>query len=383
MIEILIGGDICPVRKNLQSFRDGNAENIFNDLFAHFENADLSIANLECPLIEELTPIDKSGPVLEVDSQCINGLRTANIDVLNLANNHIMDHGTKGLSNTMELCNKAGILTVGAGETIDLAGRILIKEVKGVRIGILGIAEQEFSIATEKKPGANPLNLISYVRNIKKHKNDFDYLIVLLHMGASGYPVPSPQLMETCRFIVETGANLVVCQHSHCPGSYEKYEGAFIVYGQGNLLFDLYSDPKHPWNQGFIVRITINEAGNHSMDLIPHEQSGEKAGVRKMSVEKTTLFLLEIEERSSKITDRSYIREQWLNLCRKRKNDYYFHFLFGFTNNKLVHLIHRKFPFTRYFFTKRHRLLLHNIIRCETHREIVETIFDLENGNNN
>ncbi|MGI0009907.1 MAG: CapA family protein, partial [Nitrosopumilaceae archaeon] len=106
MINILIGGDVCPIGRNSPFFKMGDAANIFNDLLVEFQNADLSIVNLECPLINERTPLLKNGPVLGVESDCINGLKKAGIDVVNLANNHILDHGRAGLMNTLKICQE-------------------------------------------------------------------------------------------------------------------------------------------------------------------------------------------------------------------------------------------------------------------------------------
>ena len=107
--------------------------------------------------------------------------------------------------------------------------------IQDIKIGFIGLSEHEFSLATEESWGANPLDLIDYIRNIKANSSEYDYLVVLLHGGSEHYPFPSPRLMETCRFLVEEGANAVVCQHSHCAGCYEEYLGRHIVYGQGNL----------------------------------------------------------------------------------------------------------------------------------------------------
>lgn len=377
MINVLIGGDVCPVRRNLSLFKDGDAESIFNDLLVEFEEADLSIINLECPLITHNTPIAKDGPVLGAESECINGLKKSNIDVVNLANNHILDHGNVGLMNTLKVCQEAGISTVGAGNNLESANRIIVKKVKGIRIGILGIAEHEFSIATKELPGANPLDLINYVRNIRKHKKKFDYLIILIHAGQSNYPLPSPRLMEICRFMAEMGANAVICQHSHCPGCYEQYEGAYIVYGQGNLIFDLSSKPDNPWNKGFLVKLTIADKGKHNMNIIPYVQSGTKIGARRMLENNEKLFLQEISERSLKLSDPSYIEEEWIKLCEDRKHFYYHSILLGFADSLLLNIINRNIHYAEHLFTKKHLLLLENIMRCESHREIIETVLEM------
>jgi len=194
MVDIIIGGDVCPIRRNMPYFVKGDSKALFNDLLIEFTQSDLSIINLECPLIREKSPILKSGPVLGANNECINGIKNAQIKVVNLANNHILDHGANGLLNTISVCRNANIAVVGAGENLTEAGYILIRKINGVNIGVLSFAEHEFSIATNNSSGANPLSLIEYVRSIRRDRDKLDYFIVLVHGGKEYYPYPSPQL---------------------------------------------------------------------------------------------------------------------------------------------------------------------------------------------
>ena len=175
----------------------------------------------------------------------------------------------------------AKIETVGAGRNLSKARRIFIKTIKGIRLGILGIAETEFSIATENSYGANPLDLIDVVRNIASNREYFEHLIILFHGGNEGYPYPSPRLQNTCRFFIEQGALAVICQHSHCAGCYEKYRDGYIVYGQGNLIFD-YPPARNDrkWTEGFLVLLKISKR-NSEMELIPFIQSKKQYWCKK------------------------------------------------------------------------------------------------------
>ncbi len=375
MINLLVGGDLCPIGKNLPYFINGNADVLFNDLLPYFCDADLSIVNLECPLINESKPIKKNGPVIGVESACINGINKAKIDVLNLANNHIMDHGKEGLANTLQICSEVDIATVGAGKDLDNARQILIKEVKGIRIGIIAVAEHEFSIAKENLYGANPLDLIDYVRVVKRQRDKFDYLVVLVHGGNELYPLPSPRLRDTCRFFVEMGANAVIVQHTHCSGCYEQYNGAYIVYGQGNFIFDIGENQSGQWNKGFLVQLEISDKDNHVLNLIPLVQSHGNIGAQKMPKELESEFLKEINERSSKLADSHYIQQEWLNFCNEREDYYYSRFLPTIFNNRLFGKLSSYFPFAKRLFSEKHFLRIENVIQCESHREVLETIF--------
>src|SRR6185503_10439903 len=164
MTTILIGADICPIGDNLPHFEAGDARRLLNDLLPEFKAADLAIANLECPLIEQSAPIQKTGPTFGASRSCIRAIKNAGISLLGLANNHIMDHGPSGLRNTIEVCAAHDIAIVGAGENLEKAREIVVTTIGNVRVGVLAMAEHEFSIATKDSPGASPLDLVDFVR---------------------------------------------------------------------------------------------------------------------------------------------------------------------------------------------------------------------------
>lgn len=369
-ISILIGGDLCPIGRNQSLFQQGNAAVLLNDLLPEFGTADLLIVNLECPLTDVDSPIQKRGPALRASSACIAGLKNAGIHVLNMANNHILDHGAQGVENTLRLGESAGIATVGAGRNREEARRILIRKVGGVRIGILGVAEHEFSIATDTSPGANPLDLIDIVRNITAHREEWDYLIVLLHGGNEGYPYPSPRLMDTCRFLVEQGAGAVICQHSHCVGCCEDYRGGHIVYGQGNLLFD--SDNRPPgWNEGVLVRIHLSQNGQSQMELIPFEQSQGQPGARKLKSDAAQSLFRALNDRSDQIQDKAFLHDRWRQFCEERKNSYLSTVL---GHGRILGRLNRYGHLVQWLCSARALLGMENVVRCEAHRDVLETI---------
>jgi len=367
MIKILIGGDLCPFGSNVPMFENGDVDALFHDLLVEFRRAELSIVNLECPLVLESSPIEKIGPTLGASDSCINAISKANIGVLNLANNHIMDHGTKGLKHTLESCKKSGIVHVGAGENLDAAKEILILEIKGVRVAILAVAEHEFSIATKTSCGANPLDVINFVRNVRGRRHEFDYLIVLLHGGNEVYPYPRPSLMDTCRFFVEEGANAVICQHTHCPGCHETYGDGHIVYGQGNLIFEPLSKHDKSWHEGFLVILQIDPDCKSRMEIIPYVQSDTHPGARRMQENEEKEFRRVLEQRSQSILGEGFVEEQWRKFCRKKRRRY----LNSIYGDSLAVRLATKFHLFQYFYSKQSLLRKLALIRCESHREVL------------
>ena len=370
---IVIGADLCPIGENRAYFSAANDHALFNELLAEFEQADLSIANLECPLVDQPTPIAKTGPVFGEPSGFINGIKQAGIDVLNLANNHILDHGAPGLENTLAVCTHAGIQTVGAGPDLNAARRILIRELGGLRVGLLAVAEHEFSIATQHSSGANPLDLIDFVRNVASHRDKFDYLIVLLH-GGDEFLVPSPRIQNTCRFMVEMGASAVIVQHPHVLGGYEDYRGGHIVYGQGALLMDeaIYRD-RQSFHEGFLVKLSIAADAASAMAIVPFVQSNPAPGAHRMDPAKEQEFRLRLAQRSAAIQDYTFVQAEWLKFCDQNKHAYISGLL---GHNRILSKLNARGWVTRFLYNQRVLLGVRNTVLCETHREAIETIFD-------
>ena len=370
---ILLGADICPTESNRPYFQSGDARSLFNELLGELEQADLVIANLECPLVEKETPIKKTGPTFGEPSACINGIKQAGIHVLCIANNHILDHGAAGLSNTLDVCARAGLATVGAGPNLDAARRILIRDFGAIKVGVLAIAEHEFSIATKHSAGANPLDLIDFVRNVTAHRDQFDYLIVLLH-GGDEFFVPSPRIQDTCRFMVEMGANAVIVQHPHVLGGYEDYRGGHIVYGQGALLMDeaIYRD-RQSFHEGFLVKLSIAAAATSTMAIVPFVQSNPAPGAHRMDPAKEQDFRRQLAQRSAAIQDEAFVQAEWLKFCDQNKHSYISGLL---GHNRILSKLNARGWLTRFLYNPRALLGVRNTVLCETHREAIETIFD-------
>jgi poly-gamma-glutamate synthesis protein (capsule biosynthesis protein) len=390
---VVIGADICPIGANRSYFKAGDARSLFNDLLPELATADLTIANLECPLIRTPSPIFKTGPVFGEDGDCINGVREAGIDVLSLANNHILDHGAAGVENTLRACAEAGISTVGAGNNVETAGKFWIGRVGEFRVGVAAMAEHEFSIAGRDRCGANPLDLIRFTRELAGHEEDLDYLVVLLH-GSQEFFVPTPRIQEICRFLIELGANAVIVQHSHVMGGWETYLGGHIVYGQGAWIMDeaIYRHSAF-FHEGFLVKLALqlqpvadryhSKAGwigprgrtrvFSRMEVMPFMQSQPPPGARRLTAEAEAAWRERMGALCARVADTGWVREQWQRYCRECRYEA-LSTLLGY--NWLLRLLNRSGWLTSWLHGRQTLLGVRNMVLCESHREVLETLFE-------
>ncbi len=210
------------------------------------------------------------------------------------------------------------------------------------------------------------------MRAVRENAGAYDFLLVLLHGGSEHHPYPSPRLLETCRFLVEEGAGAVICQHSHCVGCHEHYRGAPIVYGQGNLVFDEYPvNVARSWCEGMLVQLEVEKGAAASMEMLPYEQCGERTGVHRLSAEEASRLLDEVKRRSEEIQDEAVLEARWRQFCRDREAAY-LGLLHGY--GSLMHRLHCRLGWLRRFYTRRKRLVIYDLVRCEAHREVIETL---------
>lgn len=368
MIRILIGGDVCPMGRIQSAFTKGNAREIFSDMLEEIESADLSVVNLECPLISQESPIAKAGPVLGSSVKCIKGFVAAKWNVLNLANNHSYDHGANGLRETIHTIEEAGLGTVGVGMNISEAQKPLVGQISGQRIVIYAMAEHEFSIADPITPGANPLDLINLFYAIRSYKQQ-GLFIVLIHGGKEYYPYPSPEMVRRYRCMVDMGADAIISTHTHCPLPWEVYRDRPIIYGLGNLIFEVHRKQPDSWYQGYLAKLAL-EDGRISFEAIPYYQSKERPGARKMDQIERQQFLSDMHKKNSQVKDDAFIKDRWENYCRRQRHAY-LATLFGY--NRVMHKMSS--VLLRTLHSKYDRLRALHLVQCETHREILNTIF--------
>ncbi len=369
---IVICGDICPTQDTKQLFEAQDSQSLFNGALSLTQNSDLTMANLEFPLIDNGQAVKKTGPILSGKTSFINVFKDAGFNLLGMANNHIKDLGEEGVLSTLKTCEENGINTVGAGRNIQAAKKPFISEVNDIKVGVMAFAEQEFNTANGKSAGANFIDVYYDFDAIREVKNEVDYLIILYHGGIEYHRYPSPDLQKRCRKMIESGADLVTCQHSHCIGTAENYKSGDIIYGQGNTIFGLRKDES--WNHGLIINLVLKREANKifkQLDLKPITATSK--GIELLEKSEADKVLQDLQAESRNLDDADFIAEKWNAFCNS-KASLYLPLILGFnrvlihlnrlTGNRLVKLIYSR---------QKLRTML-NVIRCESHYEVLRTI---------
>lgn len=362
-MKVLICGDICPTSDYIEFFN--NPKELLNDVVDLIKKSDYAVCNLECPATNTTDRIIKTGPSLKAMPHHIKVLKSAGFNAFSLANNHILDYGVKGLFDTLQLADDDGIATFGAGENIDEAKKPLFVKIKDKNIGFMSFAEHEFNIATADSPGANLFDPYTSLKEIEAARKKCDFLIVLYHGGIEHFKYPTPLLQKKCRVMVDFGADIVLCQHSHCIGTYEQYKDATILYGQGNCVFG-HQEGDDNWNEGIIVELDIDEKIKVNYHLIRASKSGVSLIYDN---DRMNNFFMD----SERISDTAFLKNKFAQFCKNRTP---LDLPLFYAKNRLYIRLNRMFKGKLFKLKKKNIMITHNLIRCDAWNEVMQEIFN-------
>ncbi len=307
-LEMIIGADVVPTASNREEFKKSAPHILFNGLEEVWAAADARIFNLESPLTDETNATQPCEANICAPTACAEGVAALNPTGVCLCNNHIFDYGAEGLASTRAALRAKKVASFGAGEELDEADQAFYFVKHGVRVGVYAVCEHELSVATERKAGVNPLNLINFSDRLREIKSSCDRLIVLYHGGRAGDEYPSPDVQKICRKAAECGASLVVCQNSQCIGSSERWNNATIVYGQGNFIFDVPAS-KESFYSGFLIRYVVGDYGADQVSYVPIVRAD--GGAELASAERAEELLEEFNRRSRRLRVEGFVSARY------------------------------------------------------------------------
>ena len=319
-MKILIGADVVPTSVTEELFAKGDVKTLFGDVCELAKCADRVIINLECALTNSEGRIAKFGPNIKGVPECTNALTALGVTDVMLSNNHVFDFGKQGLIDTMAALDAAGLPYTGVGENDTDSRKPYYFECKGKKIGIINVCEHEYTYALPNRMGANPFDPFLTMQDIRECKKNCDFLIAIYHGGKEHCRYPSPRLVNLCHEMVLCGADVVLTQHSHCIGTYECFEGAHIVYGQGNFNFSYpeYTDKSEGWYTALLVELDIED----DVKIKFHPIVDTFHGCDLAKGEKAEEIMKEFEARNEEQKNGKW-REGWHAFCVSPEREYY------------------------------------------------------------
>lgn len=270
-------------------------EGIFDPTLPYLGNAaDITVANLESPLTAHGPRHPTKPIVFRGKPTNVAGLVHAGIDIVTLANNHVIDYGLEGLQATESVLVANHILYSGAGANSYEAYLPLFRLKSGVNLGFLAFSDrtgqydnyQPYLNAGFNKPGFANLDTFCVAQQINNIRNNADLIVAEMHAGIEYAPEPRPIDYESNgdefyspstlipatsdlkirHTAIDAGADLVINHHPHILQGFEVYQGKLIAHSLGDFTFDLDYPETYPT---VILNAKIDATGFYDFTVTP------------------------------------------------------------------------------------------------------------------
>lgn len=237
-------GDVSLDPSYIPAFRSNGYGWAWSGLDGLFREDDLTVINHECPSTDIVDPIPKTFS-FRCDPEALDEARDAGVEVASLANNHGFDQGPDALMDSIRNLRRSDIVPLGAGASEEEADAPRYVEVKGWRIGLVGVGEvidPDFQVAEGNEVGtAVGHDFPRALRAIREAEANADLVIVVIHWGVELDTQPRDYQVQEAHRMIDAGADVIFGHHAHRLQPMEVYEGRPIFYGLGNFVWPSFS----------------------------------------------------------------------------------------------------------------------------------------------
>ncbi|MBE7555727.1 MAG: CapA family protein [Anaerolineales bacterium] len=258
---------------------------IWGDALAEWQRVrpDVRLINLETSITTSNDYWPDKGIHYRLNPQNIAALTVAGLDYCSLANNHVLDWGYAGLTETLEMLQGANIHYAGAGQNLQATETPAVMDVAGkgrVIVFAYGLLSSGIPLnwaASADQPGVNLLpNLadqtIQHIsQKVEAVKQPGDIVVVSIHWGGNwGYEIPAEQTAFAHHLIDQAGVDIIHGHSSHHVKGLEVYQGRPIIYGSGDLLNDYEGISGHEQfraDLALMYFVTLNPATGQLVEL--------------------------------------------------------------------------------------------------------------------
>ena len=290
------------------SLQTRNDRHPFENVKEVFKRKDILFGNLETVLSSKGEKAKKS-VLLYSPPENVKYLKDADFDVLNIANNHILDLGVEGVENTLDMLNKNCLNFIGANKDKSISNHLILER-NGIKLGFLGYTIGRFKVS--EGISINKLKEKEIVADIESIKDKCDFVIVSLHWGTENIFYPSPKQIDLAHNLVDHGASLILGHHPHVVQGIEEYKNGLIAYSLGNFQFN----PKlsqSKTNKSVILCVEFNEMGIKKYEIIPVEIDNDflPMVIEGQAKDEMLHFVSEISRRvsSGEVTSKGWFEE--------------------------------------------------------------------------
>jgi poly-gamma-glutamate capsule biosynthesis protein CapA/YwtB (metallophosphatase superfamily) len=270
LLTVAASGDVLGDRGVGLFIDKKGAAPVFANVRPLFEAASIAFVNLEGPISDKGSRATWKEYTFRGRTELAEGLASAGIDVVSLANNHSNDYGTKALLDTFVRLREAGVHYAGAGADAAAASAPSLLITPAGMVAVLAFTDiipGGFAAGSDT-PGVNVTTpdrkkmIAAVTKACKKAK----FVIVSFHWGDEYKGRPNQTQRELAHAVIDAGADLVLGHHPHVLQGMEIYKDRLIAYSLGDFVWDHYSQET---GETVILQVAIPGKGAPSFELIP------------------------------------------------------------------------------------------------------------------
>lgn len=303
-ITMVFTGQIVPGRcVQAEVERLGQADYIYEDVADILKSVDLTVGTLNGAIVDfGLTTGCLETFLFVGRSVHAEAMANAGFDVMSVATNHIKDCYLNNCEDqafiaTLDNLKKNNIYPVGGGPTPTEAEAPVYIDISGITFAFVSLGQlPPPSFTDQLGPGIGLLDEETLRRVITEADSQADFVIFLPHWGPESSHYPSAAQVRLAKVAVDSGADLIVGNHTQYIQAFVDIENVPVYFGLGNFVFDQISEPER--TQSLILRITFEGAEIVSRELIPavNNATGQ---VRVANQQEFVQILTEIQNISS------------------------------------------------------------------------------------
>jgi hypothetical protein len=207
-------------------------------------DADLTMVNVETAITDGGEPVAGKNYHFRSPAPTFAALKSAGVDVVNMANNHSLDYGPSGREDTFAAIDAAKLAVTGLGHDANQAYRPYRTTIKGQRIAIVSASDWlepalvDSWSATDTQPGiAFSIDRARLLAELQKERPEVDTLVVFLHWGTEETWCASGEQQDLATALLGAGADIIVGSHAHRVFGAGKVGPALVAYGMGNFVY--------------------------------------------------------------------------------------------------------------------------------------------------
>lgn len=251
---------------------------VYEDIKNYTLSSDITIGSLETTFAGKEKGYSNY-PTFNTPDSLATALKDIGVDVVSLAGNHALDYGYTGLCRTIDVFNNIGLSHLGTYKTAEDQEKILIKDVKGVKIAFINYTygTNGIPLPSGKEFCVNLIDKDFIKKQINQAKEqNVDMIVACMHWGTEYRTTANSEQKYLANFLFENGVDVILGNHPHVLEPMEKKtitlqdgttKDVFVVYALGNFTADQRDEITR---DSAILNLTItkNSDGKISIDKV-------------------------------------------------------------------------------------------------------------------